>query len=55
MVVVDAGLSPGRHIFRLEVVGARERRSQPTEFVVDVVEPEPPVIPGRNPIPGPIR
>ncbi|HYR91456.1 MAG TPA: hypothetical protein VE422_45810 [Terriglobia bacterium] len=53
LLLVDGGLPVGRHVFRLEVVGARERRSRPTEFVVDIVEsvPERPI----TRFPGPIR
>lgn len=34
---VDAGLPPGAHRFRLEVVGASGLRSRPAEIVVIVV------------------
>lgn len=51
-VVVDAGLPPGRHRFRLEVVDARGRKSQPSEVVVTVVRRQSPARPDSAPSPG---
>jgi hypothetical protein len=52
-VTVDAGLSIGRHRFRLEVIGARGSRSAPDEAIVEVqrivVDPRPPVPPPIDP------
>ena len=37
LLVIDAGLSPGRHRFRLVVETACGRRSQPAEVIVTVL------------------
>jgi hypothetical protein len=47
-VVVDAGLPRGRHRFRLEVVNARDQRSQTVEVVVTVMGRRPPARPSRG-------
>lgn len=57
-VVVDAGLPPGRHRFRLVVVNDRGIPSEPDEAVVTVVRtttPPPPPIPAPTPGGGVIR
>jgi hypothetical protein len=60
-VTVDAGLPPGRHRFRLEVIDREGRRSRtPAVAVVEVqrlvVDPRPPVGPMIDPRPpvGPV-
>jgi hypothetical protein len=57
-VVVDAGLEPGEHRFRLVVVNQRGTQSQPVEVTVTVVRlvPRPPLptpIPRPTPLPLP--
>ncbi len=37
LLVIDAGLAPGRHRFRLVVETAGGRRSQPAEVIVTVL------------------
>ena len=51
-VLVDAGLPPGRHRFRLQVVDARGRKSRPADVVVMVVRRQPLVRPDSAPTPG---
>lgn len=52
MVVVDAGLAVGPHVFRLVVVNAQGQRSAPVEVTVTVVRLSP--LPFPTPIPTPI-
>ena len=49
-VTVDAGLKPGVHRFRLEVLTHDDRRSQPMTVVVKVTEARDPTRPVRPPI-----
>jgi len=42
VVMVDAGLPPGAHRFRLVAVDESGRQSEPREMIVTVLDPRPP-------------
>jgi hypothetical protein len=51
-IVVDAGLAPGDHRFRLVVFNERGQQSAPVEFTVSVIRRI--IIDPTRPTPGPV-